>query len=195
MPVKPPSLVPLVCVQDMMELVLDTGVECLPASLADCIKGDFRRWELFDKKPFIACHSPEGVIELMPESDGVTHGFKYAHGHPRNICDGHQPVTAFCVLADVDTDYLAPLREITLLTGLRTAAMSVAAEYLASKNSYTDERQVTLFESVGFAIQDFSALPYVHDRIRESAHFISRGFVADSGEPQERYGMLLRAAV
>ncbi len=45
-------------------------------------------------------------------------------------------VTAFGVLADVDTGYPLLLTEMTLLTALRTAATSaVAAKYLAPANS------------------------------------------------------------
>src|ERR1035441_6398640 len=34
------------------------------------------------KSPRVANHSPLGVIELMPTSDGETYGFKYVNGHP-----------------------------------------------------------------------------------------------------------------
>ena len=70
-------------------------------ALAAAIEEDFRRWELFDKTPRIASHSAEGVIELMPTSDGTTYGFKYVNGHPRNTRQGRQTVTAFGVLAVV----------------------------------------------------------------------------------------------
>jgi ornithine cyclodeaminase len=57
-----------------------------------------------------------------------------------------------------------------------------------------NEGQVTLFDSVGFAIEDFSALRYVHDRIKGTAHFMALDLVADPDEPRDLYGMLLRAA-
>lgn len=34
-----------------------------------------------------------------------------------------------------------------------------------------DDRQITLFDSVGFAIEDFSALRYIRDRIRGTAFY------------------------
>ncbi|MGV3549186.1 ornithine cyclodeaminase [Rhizobium sp.] len=349
MPLKPPgplSLVPFVSVEHMMQLVIDTGVERMLSDIAAYIEEDFRRWELFDKTPRIASHSSEGVIELMPTSDGITYGFKYVNGHPKNMRDGKQTVTAFGVLADVDSGYPVLLTEMTLLTALRTAATSaVAAKYLAPEGSRTmamigngaqcefqalafkaicgidtvrlydidsratakaaanlkssglnvvacstpeqavegaqiittctadkqyatiltdnmvgsgvhlnaiggdcpgktelhrdillrsdifveyppqtriegeiqqldaehpvtelwqvmtgtapgrtSARQVTLFDSVGFAIEDFSALRYVNDRIKRSEHFTSLDLIADPDEPRDLYGMILRAA-
>ena len=349
MPLKPPgplSLVPFVSVEHMMQLVIATGVERMLSDIAAYIEEDFRRWELFDKTPRIASHSSEGVIELMPTSDGITYGFKYVNGHPKNMRDGRQTVTAFGVLADVDSGYPVLLTEMTLLTALRTAATSaVAAKYLAPKGSRTmamigngaqcefqalafqaicgidtvrlydidsratakaaanlkssgldvvscasaeqavegaeiittctadkqyatiltdnmvgsgvhlnaiggdcpgktelhrdillrsdifveyppqtriegeiqqlagdhpvtelwqvmtgkapgrtGERQVTLFDSVGFAIEDFSALRYVSDRIKRTEHFTALDLIADPDEPRDLYGMILRAA-
>lgn len=349
MPLKPPgplSLVPFVSVEHMMQLVIATGVERMLSDIAGYIEDDFRRWELFDKTPRIASHSSEGVIELMPTSDGTTYGFKYVNGHPKNMRDGKQTVTAFGMLADVDSGYPVLLTEMTLLTALRTAATSaVAARYLAPKGSRTmamigngaqcefqalafraicgietvrlydidaratakaaanlkssglnvvsctsaeqavegaeiittctadkqratiltdnmvgsgvhlnaiggdcpgktelhrdillrsdifveyppqtriegeiqqldtehpvtelwrvmsgaapgrtGERQVTLFDSVGFAIEDFSALRYVNDRIKRTEHFVALDLIADPDEPRDLYGMILRAA-
>ncbi len=126
------NIVPFVSVDNMMRLVLHVGVERFLEGLAAAIEEDFRRWPLFDKTPRVASHSSEGVIELMPTSDGETYGFKYVNGHPKNTRDGLQTVTAFGLLAAVDTGYPLLLSEMTLLTALRTAATSaVAGKYLA----------------------------------------------------------------
>ena len=133
---KPLNLVPFVSVDHMMRIVLQLGVEPMLAGIAGYIEQDFRRWELFDKTPRVASHSHDGVIELMPTSDGVTYGFKYVNGHPRNMHGGLQTVTAFGVLSDVATGYPVLLTEMTILTALRTASMSaLAARYLAPKRS------------------------------------------------------------
>lgn len=130
------NIVPFVSVDNMMKLVLATGIERFLTELAAAIEEDFRRWELFDKTPRIASHSAEGVIELMPTSDGTTYGFKYVNGHPRNTRQGRQTVTAFGVLADVGNGYPMLLTEMTILTALRTAATSaLAAKYLAPKEA------------------------------------------------------------
>jgi ornithine cyclodeaminase len=130
------NVVPFISVDNMMKLVLAIGVERFLLELADCIEADFRRWESFDKTPRVASHSREGVIELMPTSDGEVYGFKYVNGHPKNTREGRQTVTAFGVLADVGTGYPVLLTEMTILTALRTAATSaVAAKHLAPKGA------------------------------------------------------------
>jgi len=137
----PPSrlaLVPFVSVAHMMGLVHHIGVEAMLRDLVDEIEADFLRWPLFDKTPRVASHSEVGVIELMPTSDGEMYGFKYVNGHPKNTREGLQTVTAFGLLADVHTGYPVLLTEMTILTALRTAAMSaLAAKHLAPKGAKT----------------------------------------------------------
>src|SRR5690606_35422335 len=66
------------------------------------------------------------------------YGFKYVNGHPKNTRSGRQTVTAFGVLADVDSGYPLLLSEMTILTALRTAATSaVAARHLAPAGART----------------------------------------------------------
>lgn len=340
------NVVPFVSVDHMMKLVHAIGIERMLSDIAAYIEQDFRRWEIFDKTPRIASHSLEGVIELMPTSDGKLYGFKYVNGHPKNMKAGLQTVTAFGLLSDVATGYPVLLSEMTILTALRTAAMSaVAARHLAPKNAATmaiigngaqsefqafafrallgienlrlydvdpaatekcarnlarhgfritrcatameavegaeivttvtadkqyatiltdnmvgagihinavggdcpgkteihrdvllrssifveyppqtriegdiqqldpdhpveelwkviagtaqgrtDNSQITLFDSVGFAIEDFSALRYVHERIREAGTYVDLDLIADPDDPRDLFGMLMRAA-
>jgi ornithine cyclodeaminase len=130
------NIVPFVSVDNMMKLVLTIGIERFLVELADAIESDFRRWESFDKTPRLATHSADGVIELMPTSDKATYGFKYVNGHPKNMRDGLQTVTAFGVLADVASGYPLLLTEMTILTALRTAATSaLAAKFLAPEGA------------------------------------------------------------
>lgn len=339
------NIVPFVSVDHMMKLVLAIGVDRVLTDLAGYIEDDFRRWDGFDKTPRIASHSHDGVIELMPTSDGRLYGFKYVNGHPKNMRQGLQTVTAFGVLADVGSGYPMLLTEMTILTALRTAATSaMAAKHLAPKGArsmavigngaqaefqalafksllgvdrlrlfdidaaasrkclrnldglgfditlcasaqdavegadiittvtadkqnatiltdnmvgsgqhinavggdcpgktelhrdillrsdvfteYTPQtriegeiqqlppdhpvtelwqvitgeapgrssaRQVTLFDSVGFAIEDFSALRYIRDRLPETGFFEELDLLADPDEPRDLFGMLLRA--
>ncbi len=132
------ALVPFVSVDNMMRLVHHIGVEQMIVQIAAQIESDFKRWESFDKTPRIPAHSPHGVIELMPTSDGEAYGFKYVNGHPKNTSEGLQTVTAFGLLADVYTGYPTLLTEMTMLTALRTAATSaLVGKYLAPKGSTT----------------------------------------------------------
>ena len=339
------NIVPFVSVDNMMRLVLQIGPEQVMRDIAGYIEADFRRWESFDKTPRVASHSKVGVIELMPTSDGEMYGFKYVNGHPKNTREGLQTVTAFGVLAEVETGYPVLLTEMTILTALRTAAMSaLAAKHLAPRGARTmamigngaqaefqalafraicgishvrlydsdpdatakcarnlagsglilsscssaeeaiegaqivttctadkqfatiltdnmvgpgihinavggdcpgktelhrdillrssifveyppqtriegeiqqlppdhpvtelwqvitdatpgrsDARQITLFDSVGFAIEDFSALRYVHDQLKRHPYSEPLDMIADPDDPRDLYGMLLRA--
>ncbi len=342
----PKALVPFVSVDHMMQLIHHVGIEPMLRGLADYIEADFKRWELFDKTPRIASHSAEGVIELMPTSDGEVYGFKYVNGHPSNTKKGLQTVTAFGLLANVGNGYPVLLSEMTMLTAMRTAATSaMVAKHLMPKGAdtmamigngaqsefqtlamkavcglksvrlydidskatekaarnlsgmginvvqcdnaegamegagiittctadkqyatiltdnmigagvhinaiggdcpgktelapailhradifveypeqtriegeiqqldaeypvtelwqvingtakgRTSDRQITLFDSVGFAIEDFSALRYVRDHIKGTGYYIDLDLLADPDDPRDLFGMLIRAA-
>ncbi len=339
------ALVPFVSVDHMLRLINQIGISNILKGLAEYIEADFKRWPDFDKTPRVASHSAEGVIELMPTSDGQTYGFKYVNGHPKNTREGLQTVTAFGLLADVYTGYPVLLSEMTLLTALRTAATSamvakhlapkgattmtmigngaqsefqclafqavcgidtvrlydidanatakaarnlagtgltvipctspeqaiegaqiittctadkqyatiltdnmvgagvhinaiggdcpgktelhrdillrssIFVEYpeqtriegeiqqlepdypvtelwqviLGQKTGRTDDRQITLFDSVGFAIEDFSALRYIRDQIAIHAHYVDLDMLADPDDPRDLFGMVLRS--
>lgn len=138
MPPAPSELafVPFVSVENMMRLVHHHGIEPVLRELTDAVEQDYRRWALFEKAPRLASHSREGVIELMPTSDGEVFSFKYVNGHPSNTAKGYQTVAAFGLLARVDTGYPILLAEMTLLTALRTAATSaMVARYLAPRDA------------------------------------------------------------
>jgi ornithine cyclodeaminase len=57
----------------------------------------------------------------------------------------------------------------------------------------TSEAQITLFDSVGFAIEDFSALRYVRDQIKATKLFHPLDLLADPEDPRDLFGMLQRA--
>jgi ornithine cyclodeaminase len=103
------------------------GTDAILAGLVRYLESDLLRWEDFEKVPRLASHTAHGVIELMPITDGELYSFKYVNGHPHNPARGLQTVTAFGVLADVDNGYPILFSEMTLLTALRTAAVSALA--------------------------------------------------------------------
>jgi len=123
-------------VSDIARIVSAIGTGPFIERLAGEIERDYRRWSDFEKSARLASHSAGGVIELMPISDGRRYSFKYVNGHPKNTAAGLLTVTAFGVLADVETGYPLLLSELTVTTALRTAAMSaLAARYLARGDS------------------------------------------------------------
>ena len=98
-------MVDYIGIADIQKLIARIGVGDFIERLAATIESDYRRWGEFAKAPRVSNHSPEGVIELMPTSDGHLYSFKYVNGHPNNTATGRLTVTAFGVLADVDTGY------------------------------------------------------------------------------------------
>ena len=142
-------------VQNMARWIQRDGVENIIGKMMDYLERDFSWWAKFDKTPRVASHTPFGVIELMPTSDGEEYSFKYVNGHPSNPARGFQTVTAFGVLADVDNGYPTFLAEMTLLTALRTAATSGMT---ARKLARPDSKRMALigagsqsqFQSLGF---------------------------------------------
>ena len=54
-------------------------------------------------------------------------------------------------------------------------------------------QEVTLFDSVGFAIEDFAALRYVRSKLAETGLFTQLDMIADPDDPRDLFGMLLRA--
>ena len=57
-----------------------------------------------------------------------------------------------------------------------------------------DARQITLFDSVGFATEDFSALRYIHGKLQDTGFFQPIDILADPDDPRDLFGMLQRAA-
>lgn len=147
--------VEFVDVASMARWIQRDGVENIIGGMIEYLESDFKRWERFDKIPRVASHTPFGVIELMPTSDMETYSFKYVNGHPSNPARGFQTVTAFGMLADVDNGYPVFMAEMTLLTALRTAAVSAM---VGRKLARPDSKHMALigagsqseFQSLGF---------------------------------------------
>jgi ornithine cyclodeaminase len=57
----------------------------------------------------------------------------------------------------------------------------------------TGAAQITLFDGVGFAIEDFAALRYVHARVKGTPFVQNLDMIADPDDPRDLYGMLMRA--
>ncbi len=148
----------LVEVEHVVALVRRRGIEIVLRELAGYIASDYQRWAEFDKSPRYASHSPGGVIELMPIADATSFGFKYVNGHPANQAAGLQTVTGFGVLADVATGYPFMIAEMTIMTALRTAAMSALA---ASHLARPDARSMAIIglgAQAEFQVEAFRAL-------------------------------------
>ena len=58
----------------------------------------------------------------------------------------------------------------------------------------THPNQITLFDGVGFAIEDFSALRYVKDQLEGTGLYQQLDMLADPDDPRDLFGMVQRAA-
>lgn len=56
-----------------------------------------------------------------------------------------------------------------------------------------DDKQITLFDGVGFAIEDFSALRYIRDQVKDSGFCENLDMLADPDDPRDLFGMVQRA--
>jgi ornithine cyclodeaminase len=60
------------------------------------------------------------------------------------------------------------------------------------KAGRTHPDQITLFDSVGFATEDFSALRYLRDQVQGTAHVIELDLLAEPTNPRDLFGELSR---
>lgn len=56
----------------------------------------------------------------------------------------------------------------------------------------TSDRQITIFDGVGFAVEDFSALRWLRDCVSENEVSTPLDLIADPDDPRDLYGMLKR---
>ncbi|PCH52433.1 MAG: ornithine cyclodeaminase [Cellvibrionales bacterium] len=126
----------ILSVVGLCEILSRMGSELFFQQALRHLENDFSNWRHFKKSPRHATLYPFGVIELMPCSDDEFYTFKYVNGHPRNTKQGKMCVVAFGMLSDVQTGYPLLLSEMTLLTAIRSAAVTaLGAKYLARSNS------------------------------------------------------------
>lgn len=143
--------------ETVARIVSTDGIAACLRGVAGYLHADYSRWAAFDKCARVASHSVDGVIELMPISDGKDYAFKYVNGHPKNTALGLPTVMAFGVLARVDTGVPEVLSELTLTTAIRTAAMSA----LAARTLARPESRIMALIGNG-AQSDFQALAFHH---------------------------------
>jgi len=54
----------------------------------------------------------------------------------------------------------------------------------------TSERDITLFDSVGFAIEDFSGLRYIYDLVKQDETTQDLEMIAEPADPRNLFGLL-----
>lgn len=159
----------IITIPDLEKLIAKHGMQAFYRDLLRYLNEDFSRWDKFDKSPRLAAHVPNGVIELMPIWDERYYSYKYVNGHPKNPASGHLTVVAFGCLADIATGYPLLLSEMTVLTGIRTAATSALASDLLAK------RDVTTMAVIGTGAQsEFQVLAHRIVRPLDTIRYFDR---------------------
>ncbi|TAN30582.1 MAG: ornithine cyclodeaminase [Castellaniella sp.] len=140
---------------EVARLIHTVGLPASLKELVELLRQDYLRWPDFQKAARVAAYTPDGVIELMPITDGVRYSFKCVNGHPGNGRYGLPTVMAMGALLDCDTGMIRLLSELTLTTALRTAANSVLAARALAR---ADSRSMAL---IGNGAQsDFQAIAF-----------------------------------
>lgn len=131
-------MVKLLDIPGVCHLVHDLGYQPFIERLIGYLTHDFANWDQFNKIPRPAAHFDHGVIELMPIWNEQYYTYKYVNGHPCNTDIGKLTVAALGQISDVKTGYPLLISEMTILTAIRTAAVSaLASSLLARPNSST----------------------------------------------------------
>ncbi len=101
------------------------------------LEHDLAQWQSFKKSIRHATHFSHGVFELMPCASDRYYTYKYVNAHPANPSQGKLSIVALGMLADVATGYPQLVCDMTLLTAVRTAAMSsLAAKQFAIQDAH-----------------------------------------------------------
>ena len=66
--------------------------------------------------------------------------------------------------------------------------------FKGEKQGRTNERQVTIFDSVGFAVQDFSLLRYMYDKIQGTDYYETLNIIGELDDPRNLFGLIKKAA-
>lgn len=148
-------MVRVITLDDIRNLIRKVTLKNFILKLVDNLERDFKQWHSFKLQPRLATHYQHGVFELMPICNQEYYAFKYVNGHPSNPKDNKLTVVALGMLAEIESGYPVLLSEMTVLTALRTAAVSaLASKYLANK-------QVKSFGIIGTGSQsEFQVLAH-----------------------------------
>ncbi|WP_420960482.1 ornithine cyclodeaminase [Brucella sp. IR073] len=62
------------------------------------------------------------------------------------------------------------------------------------KPGRVSDRQITLFDSVGFAVEDFSVLRFLRDMVQGTAFYADIDLIAEPSDPRDLFGLLSKDA-
>lgn len=126
----------IITLDNLKQILNKLGYQNFNSKLVSYLEEDFKDWENFEKNSRLAFYRNSGVMELMPICGNQYFSYKYVNGHPNNTKLNKLTVVGTGLLADVTTGEPVLISEMTLLTALRTGAVScLASKFLANSDS------------------------------------------------------------
>jgi ornithine cyclodeaminase len=185
-----------------LKLLTKIGVEEFLIGLAESVKQDFKRWNEFEKSPRFASHSAEGaqiINTCTADKRNATILRDEMIGSGVHInaiggdCPGKTELDKNLLLrSDVFIEFEPQSRiegEIQQLAP--NSAVTEFHEVInGHKNGRTSAQQLTIFDGVGFALVDFSALRYLKNMIQEHSEHQMLDLLAKPSDPRNLFGLL-----
>lgn len=154
-------------VNDVSKLVQDAGMTRVLTSMASYIEQDYRRWHTFEKTARLASYSTDGVIgETELHADVLRRARVIVEYEPQTRIEG-------------DIQQLTP--EFPVIEFHRVLS--------GEQKRREFPTQVTVFDSAGFALEDFSALRYLHAVARERDIGIELDLIPAPHDPKDLFGL------
>jgi ornithine cyclodeaminase len=120
----------LVDVNGIRKLIVELGFPEFFHMLMEYIREDLKSWSNFSKKERVAFYLQDGIIELMPVAGKDYFANKFVCTHPNNHHKSKYGVMALGLWVDTHSGEPLLLSEMTFLTALRTATVSVLVSLL-----------------------------------------------------------------
>lgn len=126
----------IVDIAAVQKLIAEISIPRFYQTLMQYMEEDFRCWNDFHKRKRISQHHELGILELMPIFNSTFYANKFVCTYPQNYKSNEYTVMGQGLWVDAIHGKPLMLTEMTLLTALRTGAISgLASQYMARKDS------------------------------------------------------------
>lgn len=123
----------IVDIPALVTLIKNISLEKFYQMLVSYMREDFMGAQRFNQCPRVSFHHPDGILELMPICDNNFFSNKYVCTHKFNHEKNRYVVMGQGLWVDAHTGTPLMLTEMTLLTAIRTAAVSLMMSELMLK--------------------------------------------------------------
>lgn len=123
----------IVDIPALVNLLKSMTLEKFYQQLVKYMREDFIQAQRFHQSPRVSFHHPDGILELMPVYDNNFFSNKYVCTHKYNHEKNRYVVMGQGLWVDAHTGTPLMMTEMTLLTAIRTAAVSLMMSELMLK--------------------------------------------------------------